>query len=164
VLTVGALIWAALFAAVAPRQLRDAATLLTADPGYAILAAVVVWIGGPILAAIALATVAGLPLGIGIIFALPALLFLGYIVAGARIGIAIVGPRDSEGAPGRGRLIGAALLGVLILQLILLIPIAGLIIGLLAGLYGSGALALLLWRAIRGAGGTPRATAPAPAG
>jgi hypothetical protein len=159
VITVGVLIWAAVFAAVAGRQLRGAAALLTDDVAYTILAAVFVWVGGPIVAAIAFATVAGLPLAIGIVFSLPALLFLGYIAAGTRIGLAIVGRRADDAAHGRRRIIGAALLGVLILQVVLLIPLAGVLVGLVAGLYGSGALGLMVWRALRG-----RVTpAPAPA-
>jgi hypothetical protein len=158
-----ALICAALFAALAGRRLTEAASLLTNDPGYTILAAVFVWVGGPIVAGLAFATVIGLPLGFGILlFALPALMFLGYIVAATRLGMAIVGRGGADNA----RPFGAALLGVLIMQVLMLIPVLGFILALLAGLYGSGALALLMWRGIRGSGTTPTATtppAPAPA-
>ena len=54
-----------LFAAIGGRQLGTAATLLTAQAGKSIVASVILWIGVPILAALTLITIVGIPIGLG---------------------------------------------------------------------------------------------------
>jgi hypothetical protein len=80
-----------------------------------ILGVVFVWVALPIIAALAIVTLIGLPLGLGVlIFLLPALWFLGLIVAGTRLGLAIVkvSGRESGEHPYL-----ASFVGLLILQL-----------------------------------------------
>jgi hypothetical protein len=157
-MTVAVVLAGLIFAAVGGRQLTAAAGALTADAAMSILGAVVVWVGGPILAVIAFVTVVGIPFGLGILLVvLPALWFLGYIVAGTRLGLAITQRgREPGAAPEHPYL--AALVGLLILQVVALIPVVGWLIVLLGGLYGAGGLALIAFRGARGTGATPART------
>jgi hypothetical protein len=152
--TIVILALALLCAAVAGRQLRRAAEALTAELPYSILGAVAVWIGLPILAVLLLFTIVGIPLSLAIIFFLPFLWLLGYIVTGTRLGLWLTGLMNR---PRGDHPYLAAFLGVLVLQLISLIPVLGWIIAAVAGFWGAGAIALLAWRAFRSRGGEPAA-------
>ena len=138
-----------LFAAIGGRQLADAATVQWRRPGLSVLSALALWVGVPALAVIAMLTVVGIPVGISLlVFVLPALWFLGYLVTGAGLG-ALIGRR-------RGRLgrtdhpYAAVALGLLVLQLVAFIPWIGAVVALLAGVWGAGGLALRAGRAVRG--------------
>lgn len=75
------------FAGIAGRQLNEASHTMTGDPLNALLGSAFLWIGVPLVAVLALLTIVGIPLGLGILlFVLPVLWFLGYIVAGAWLG------------------------------------------------------------------------------
>jgi hypothetical protein len=151
---------AALFAAIAGRQLKTGTAAMTEELVNTIIGAVFLWIGAPILAVALFFTVIGIPASIGIvIILLPALAFLGYLVAGTKLGtwlLGLVGRR-----PG-GHPYAAAVVGVIVLQLIILIPLVGWLVDLIAALWGSGALVFLAFRAARGAPPTA-AQQPAPA-
>jgi hypothetical protein len=155
-----------LFAAVAGRQLTRAATLLTSSVGGTLLGAVLVWVGIPILAVLAFVTLVGIPLGLALLlFLLPALWFLGYLVAGTRLGGWLLDLMHRPTTAAHPYL--AALLGLLVLQLVLWIPFLGGLIWVLAGMLGAGTLALLAWRAWQGRGMTtpgPEARRVSPSG
>jgi hypothetical protein len=105
-------------------------------------------VGAPLLAVVAFLTVIGIPLGIGIlVFFLPVMGFLGYLVAGTRVGMWLLGLTKRE--PGE-RPYAEAGLGVFLLQLLVLVPFAGVVIALIAAALGAGALA---YQVFRGAGG-----------
>lgn len=146
--TLALLVAALVFAAVGSHQLVRAGNLLTTSPGWTIGAAAIVWLGLPIVAVILFFTVVGIPLGLGVlIFLLPALWILGYLVVGTTIGRAIFE---------RSRLSGSrpylpSVVGVLLLQVLALLPFLGGLVALLLGLYGAGGLARLAWSAARGA-------------
>lgn len=143
-----------LFAAVAGRQLRGAGTLLSDHIGPSLLGAVVVWIALPILAVLAFVTVAGIGLGISIfLFLLPALWFLGYLVTGARLGAALLRLAKQPAEGDHPYL--SAIIGLVVLQVVALIPVVGGLVAGIAGLIGAGALALLAWRAFLGRGIPP---------
>jgi hypothetical protein len=155
------LVVALLFAAVAGRQLATAGGLLSGRPGQSIVAMLFTWIVLPIVAILILFTLIGIPVGLAILVVLlPALFFLGYIVTATRVGAKITA--------GFGRPIDghhpylAALLGVLLFQLVGLIPFIGGAIVIISALYGSGGLVYLAWRAFRSRGLTEVAT-PTPA-
>jgi len=79
---------------------------------------------------------------------LPALGFLGYLAAGTRIGVLIVdrgGPPDPNRKPYL-----AAVVGLLILQVIVLIPFISGLIAFLAALYGARALACYAFQSWKG--------------
>ena len=146
------------WAAVAGRQLSDIAGLLGARPGLAAVAAVIFWIVVPVVAVIAFFTVIGIPIGIALlVIVLPLLWGLGYVVTGTRLGFFLADLRRAT--PDLAHPYLEAVLGVVILQLIGLIPIVGGIVVALAGLFGAGAIVVLAWRRI----GAPRKQADVPA-
>lgn len=159
--TIALIIAGLIFAAVGGRQLTGAGNLMTRKTGGTIIAAIVIGIGVPILAVVAMLTVIGIPLGIGLLlFLVPALWFFGYLVAGTKLG-AIILRQDHSDHPYL-----AALLGLIVLQIIGLIPFLGGFVTFIAGILGTGALVLLAWNAWRGPGTTVSARAefaePAP--
>ena len=90
-------------------------------------------------------TVVGAPLGLGILFGLwPLMAFLGYLVAGIWIGDWIL-HRVSPNVV-RERPYLASFVGILILQVLGIIPPAAAI----ASLFGFGAVILMAWRSFRG--------------
>lgn len=136
-----------LFAAIAGRQLTNGGALLADRPGASVVAAVLLWMGIPLLATLAILTLIGIPLGILALLALPVLWVAGYVVAATRLGLALVRRTRFEINPDHPYLAAAA--GVLVFQLIGLVPfIGGLVVGV-AGLVGSGALATLTFDARR---------------
>jgi hypothetical protein len=144
-MTIAILVSGLLFAAIGGRQLTTAARALTGEVGKTILGAVVFWIAVPVLAVILFVTVVGIPLGLGLLlFVLPGGWFMGYIVAGTRLGGAVTG------LAGKEHPYAAAALGLVALQLIALIPGIGWLVLSLAGIWGAGSLALIALRAVRG--------------
>lgn len=148
-MTIAALAAGLVFAAVGGHQLTEAGRVMK-DPVKSILGVVFVWVALPIIAVVAMITLVGLPLGLGVLFfLLPALLFLGFIAAGQYLGRMIVGRS--------GREVGehpylATFLGVLILSLVILVPVLGAVIALLAAIWGAGALAMTAYQAAGGRG------------
>ncbi len=153
-MTIAVLVFGLLLVAVAPRQAANAAAAMTADPGWSILSAVIAFIGIPIAAIIALVTVIGVPLGIGVLaFMLPAIWFLGYLVGGLMLGTLIY---SSAAERVRGNRYLAVVTGLAIIQLLALVPFLGILIAVLMGLWGAGAVVLLAWRSFR----APRDASP----
>ena len=135
-----------IFAAVARRQLHIAGDMLVREIRPTLLGSIIIWIAMPIVMVLALFTIVGIPVGIGyLLFILPILWFLGYLVAGARLGRAILRSRVGSERPYL-----AVLIGLLVLQVIGIIPWFGGMIAFLAGVFGSGALLLMAWRSWRG--------------
>jgi hypothetical protein len=106
--------------------------------------------GLPLLAIIALVTVVGIPLGLGLLAALLLIYALGYSATAWILGRSIV---HEPTAWAVGFLAGWA-----ILRVVALIPILGGLAWFAAVAFGLGALAVAIWRAR-----TPRRTAPAAA-
>jgi hypothetical protein len=138
------------WAAIGGSQLSAIAGLLGARPGLAAVAAVIFWIAFPVVAFLAFVTVIGIPIGIALLLAAPLLWGLGYVTTGTRLGFFIADLRHTT--PDLAHPYLEAVLGVIIFQLIGLIPIVGGIVVALAGLFGAGAIVVHAWRRI----GTPR--------
>lgn len=159
-MSVAVVIAGLVFAAIAGHQLSTATEVLTGQLAYSILGAVAIGIGLPLVAVLAFLTVVGIPFGLALLFlVLPLLWLLGYLVAGTRLGLALfelAGRRPPSGHP-----YVAATLGLIVLQIVVLVPFAGWAIGLLAGMWGSGALAVAAFRAWRGMPGPPSTAAHA---
>lgn len=119
--------------------------------GPAIGVGFVIAIGLPVLVFVALVSLVGIPLGIGLLLALLPLAGLGYVTSAWMLGRALVGP------PGRRAL--AFLAGWAILRAAALVPFLGALVFAVAAMFGIGALAWSLWRARRGA---PTPPAPGP--
>ena len=146
------------FAAVGAPTLGRAVDAMSNKTGQTILAGLCTMIGLPILAIVALVTIVGIPIGLGIlVLVLPALAFLGYIVAGTWLGSLIF--RRRAGATAKP--IREALVGLALLLLVVLIPGLGWLAFTLLGTWGSGALVYLAWRNLRGTAGPPPAGEPA---
>src|SRR5690606_32408274 len=140
------------------RQLGAAARVMTGELVNSILGAVVLWIGVPILAGLIIVTVIRAPLGLGIlIFFLPVVAFLGYLVAATRLGSLLT---NALKQPEERRPILSVVLGVLILQVILIVPVLGVIVAFIAALWGAGALAYIAYRAAGGKDIMPAREAP----
>jgi hypothetical protein len=157
-MTVIFIVAAIVFAAVGGRQLTRAALAMTGQVVSTIVGGVFLWIALPILAVVLMLTVVGILLGVAVLlFLLPILFLLGYIVAATRLGLAITGRMNR--AYGEKPLL-AAVLGVIILQIIGLVPFIGWLIVAIAGLWGGAALA---YTAFAAAGGKSfDSTTPAP--
>ncbi|HEU5171073.1 MAG TPA: polymer-forming cytoskeletal protein [Gemmatimonadales bacterium] len=148
-------------AAVAPGPLRAAGRVLTVEFGPTLLAAAVIWIALPLAAVIVLATVVGIPTALGFfIFVMPAIGFLGYLVAGTRIGDLILEKTRGRVEPDHPYL--AACIGIGILLIASWMPVLGKLVTSLAGILGGGAVGVLAWRAARRRTATPTSPAPAP--
>jgi hypothetical protein len=115
------------------------------------VAAVIFWIAVPLIAFVAFVTVIGIPIGITLLLVvLPLLWGLGYVTTGTRLGFFVADLRHTT--PNLAHPYLEAVLGVVIIQLIGLVPIVGGIIIALAGLFGAGAIVVHAWRRI----GAPR--------
>lgn len=135
-------------AAVAPHGVRAVGALMTDRLGPTVLAALVVWVGGPAVAVAAFVTFVGIPLGLAVVLVLlPALGFLGYLVAGIWLGDYALGRlRGSDEAWHPYR---AALVGVAMLLVAGWVPVLGSLVTPAAAFLGSGALALHAWDVAR---------------
>ena len=154
-MTIAVLVFGLLLMAVAPRQAANAAATMTADPGWSALSAAIAFFGIPIAAVIALITVIGVPLGVGVLaFMLPAIWFLGYLVGGLRLGTLIYSQATERV---RGNRYLAVVTGLVMIQLFALIPFLGILVAVLMGFWGAGAVVLLAWRSFR----APRDASPA---
>jgi hypothetical protein len=148
------------WAAIGGRQLSSIAGLLGARPGLAAGTAVIFWIAVPLIAVLALVTVIGIPLGIAVLLiGLPLLWGLGYVAAGTRLGFLFDDLRHA--APNLAHPYLEAVLGVVVFQIIGLVPIVGGLVVALAGLFGAGAIVVHAWRRMsdpRGAADLPLET------
>jgi MFS family permease len=146
-----------LLAAVGARQVRATERLIATEPlkafGVGLLGAICI----PILAIVAIVTVVGAPLGLGILLGLlPLLAFVGFLVAAIFVGEELLGTRKEPAAerPYRG-----ALLGIFVLQALGIVPVVGGLVTGVASVFGFGAILLLAWRILR-SGGTGETAAP----
>jgi hypothetical protein len=98
-----------------------------------------VFFGLPILAVVALVTIVGIPLGLGLLAALALIYTLGYTATGWIIGRRILGARTGW--------VVAFLLGWGILRALALIPAVGGLVWFAAVVFGLGVLAVTIWRA-----------------
>jgi hypothetical protein len=134
------------FALVAGNQLRDAANAMTGNAWQSIVSGITAVIVLPIVAGVALASIIGFWIGLGILFVLiPVLTVLGLTVSGTWLGVVILN-RDRTRT---GRPVGEALLGTTLLLVIFAIPGVNVLAGLVFTVWGAGAL---IFQAIHGMG------------
>lgn len=124
-----------------PRAGRAVHEAVERSVGAVILWGVILLIGLPIVGVLAMATLVGLPLGLGLLFALALVYAVGY-VAGAWV----LGRRMVRTAPP----IAVFLVGWTILRVAALVPVLGGLAWLLATVLGLGALAVAAARSRRG--------------
>jgi hypothetical protein len=121
---------------------RGAARILEAGRtriGPSIGLGLLLFFGLPILAVLALVTVIGIPLGVGLLAALLLIYALGYSAAAWILGRSVLrGPTSW---------VAAFLVGWAILRVLALVPILGGLVWFVAVVVGLGALAVAIWRA-----------------
>lgn len=147
-MTISLVLAGLLFAAIGGRQLKRASALMTDAVGPSILSGVIAAIALPIVAVIAIATLIGIPFGLGILLMLiPTIIFLGYIVAANWFGTLLL----NRALPERGGVhpYAQVTVGIIILQFVLLIPGVAPVVFLAAGIWGGGALIWLAWSNMR---------------
>jgi len=148
-----------LVAGLAARQVRTATTLIRRETGLTVVTGLLAIVLPPILAAMLIVTVVGIPAGIGLLVVLwPALAFIGYIVAAIWLGEWLLGRRNPEATPAE-RPYGAAVIGLLVAFLIGLVPLVSAALSIL----GLGAVVLAGWRTLRGSPERPLLVATQPA-
>lgn len=147
-----------LVAGLAARQVRQATTLISREPGMVALTGLLAIVVPPILAVLAILTVIGIPAGIGLlVVAWPAVSFIGYIVAAIWLGEWLLNRR--EGAVPAERPYAAATLGLVVAFVIGLVPLVSAILSIL----GLGAVVLAALRTLRRRGSPERPLRTEPA-
>ncbi|HYO41751.1 MAG TPA: hypothetical protein VES19_01015 [Candidatus Limnocylindrales bacterium] len=131
-------------AAFGSRQVREVEALIEQRPGHVLLAGIAGTILLPLLSFLLVITVIGAPIGFTLAFVvLPALAFLGWLVAAIWVGDWMIG--KSRGVRETGRPYRAAILGVIVLGIAGILPfVSG-----IATLFGFGGLLLAGWRMLR---------------
>ena len=124
---------------IAPRAADAAYRQAREGPWQSAAMGLAIFILLPILAVLALVTLVGLPLGIGLLLALLPLGAIAYVTTLWVVGRALV-------KPPRGRVV-AFLAGWAIFRAIALIPVLGILASLAATIFGLGVLGRALWRA-----------------
>jgi hypothetical protein len=131
-------------AALASRQVRATETLLNREIGTAIVAGFGGLFAIILGAVLAMVTIVGIPLGLGLLIGfLPLVFFVGYLVAAIWIGEWVVRQFGLGSQPERPYL--AAIVGILVLSAISFVPMVGGVISFV----GFGAVILLMWRTVR---------------
>ena len=134
------------FAAVAPDLARRAGRTISSDLGPTIVGGLVLWVVLPVASILAFATIIGIPTAVAVwLIVLPALAFVGFLVAGIRVGERIA----TRGSDGVGHPYLASVLGLGTLVVVGALPIIGPIVAAVAGFLGSGSLAVQALRAVR---------------
>jgi cytoskeletal protein CcmA (bactofilin family) len=153
--SVSTLIVGALMVSLAPAALYAAERAVRERLGATVAWGVVIVIGVPLLAVLALITLVGIPFGIALLLAAIPVLVVAYVTGAWIAGRRVLQSRSTSQWV-------ALLVGWGILRLLALIPVAGALIGLAATVVGLGALAVALWRAGRPGALAARPEAPAP--
>jgi len=136
--------------AFAPRAAAAAVETMRDSTGAAIGFGLVAFIGLPVVAVLALVTLVGIPLGLGILLALVPVYSIGYVTSVFLVGRWIVKPPTSPYL--------AFLLGWVILRALALVPALGGLLWFLASAFGLGVLVVATRRAARGDASPPPAT------
>ena len=155
--SVSTLIMGVLLVWLAPGALYAAERAVQERLGATVGWGVLIAIGVPVLAIVALVTLVGIPFGIALLLAAIPVLLVAYATAAWIVGRRVLRNRSAS-------LWAALFAGWGILRLLALIPIAGELVGLAATVVGLGALAVALWRARRASAliEEPRPAAPGP--
>jgi hypothetical protein len=148
------------YAELAPATLAESTTRLIDRSAQAAVVGLLVAAAVPTIATLSFATVIGIPLGLMLLFVvIPALTFVGYLISGAALGTALTSRRLAGQT--RAERYGTVVVGLVVLQCAVALPIVGGLIGLAASLVGVGALASRAWTSRQHPAGVP---APAAAG
>lgn len=135
----------AFVARLAPASLARAASAMRAEPARVLAAGTIVWLVLPLVAAMLIPSMIGLPLGLAyLVVVIPGLLFTGLVVSGSWLGDVLIRQVRRQDRPTSPPI--AAALGITTLLLLARIPVAGVLV-FASILYGAGAAVLLASRA-----------------
>jgi cytoskeletal protein CcmA (bactofilin family) len=137
--TVSLLFLGLLLLGLAPRPMDRVAATWQASKGSAALWGIVVLIGLPVGAVLAMVTIFGIPFGVGLLLALGLLYSTGYVAGAWALGRSLVPAPRSRAL--------SFLAGFAIVRLLGLIPIVGGIVSMVVLVAGLGLLAVAIWRA-----------------
>ncbi len=137
--SVSLLVLGLLMVLVTPRGMDAAFEAFRTGPWASLGWGLAVAIGLPVLAVAAIATLIGLPLGLGILLALALVYSIGYALAAWAIGRLLWRPPRSRAV--------AFLLGWVVLRSLALIPYVGSVTWAVGAVYGLGTLSVATWRA-----------------
>jgi hypothetical protein len=151
--TLSTLVLGIVVLALAPRAEDGAYEAARTSIGPVLGWGILLLIGLPIVAVIALATLVGIPLGIGLLLALLPLAGLAYVTSAYLLGRRLVKPPTSRFL--------AFLAGWGILRVVALVPFLGTLVWIAAVIVGLGALLVALWRSRTPTTPTP-AAGPSP--
>jgi hypothetical protein len=151
---VSALVLGILFLALAPRAAEAIVAAGQTSPGPVIGWGFAAFFGIPVVAGLAIATVVGIPLGLGMLLAMGLLYPFAGVMSAYALGRRLVKPPSSRYA--------SFLLGWAILAGISIIPFLGGVIWFAAVVYGLGSITVAVWRARKGASPTPETAPVAP--
>lgn len=133
-----------LTAGLAARQVRMATTLISREPGTTFLVGLLGLIVPPVLSVLAIATIIGIPAGLGLLFVIwPAVAFVGYVVAAIWLGQFLLYRRADAVVPDRPY--AAAVVGLLVAFVIGLVPLVTAVVSI----FGLGAVVLAAVRTLR---------------
>jgi hypothetical protein len=152
--SVSTLIAGALLVWLAPGALYAAERAVREHLGASIGWGVVIAIGVPLVAILALVTLVGIPFGVAVLLAAIPVLLVAYVTSAWIVGRRVLRKRSTSPW-------AALLAGWGILRVLALIPVLGGLVGLAATVVGLGALTVALWQARRP--GAPAARPEAPA-
>jgi cytoskeletal protein CcmA (bactofilin family) len=153
--SVSTLIVGALLVWLAPRAVYAAERAARERLGATVGCGVVIAIGVPVLAILALVTLVGIPFGVALLLAAIPVLAVAYATAAWIVGRRVL--RYRSASPW-----AALFAGWGILRVLALIPVVGALVGLAATVAGLGALAVALWRARQTSAPVARPATPAP--
>lgn len=125
------------------RPIQRAAALISTQPLPSAVAGLGTWIVLFIVAIVALVTIIGIPVSLGIfLFLMPILALMGHIVASYWVGSRLGGLMNLQLNPYL-----LFIIGLVVVQLVGIVPFIGGLIVFIVSLLGTGALVLYLWRA-----------------
>jgi hypothetical protein len=150
-----------LLAGLASRQVRMTEQVISREPALSFLAGLLGLVVFPVAAVLLMITIIGAPLGLGVLFGLwPLLAYVGYLVIGIWIGEWLLTRSATATLPDRPYL--AAAIGLVLLQLMGIVPIVGIASGI-ASIFGFGAVLVVAWRTLTAGRARPQSiAAPAP--
>jgi cytoskeletal protein CcmA (bactofilin family) len=130
-----------LFILLFPRAAQTSARTARANTGKSIGVGILIAIGLPIVGVLALVTVVGFPIGLGLLGALGVIHSIAYVVGALWFGRFMV--KEPKSA------IGAFFAGWAILRVLALIPGLGVLVWIVVSVIGVGAITISVWRAGR---------------
>ena len=141
-LLVGLVLLAALVIYIAPALLPACNKRFQSHKGKALGTGLLLIFAGPFLSILLISSIFGIPLGIGLISIYLVLGMIGHIVAVFILGNKVLSLLGKSGSGGSVHQLIAALVGVLLMMVILLIPVLGLFIFLIVNAIGVGSVLL----------------------